>query len=214
MGIKLSKRLLSLTTLITKVGTVVDVGCDHGHLSQYLLQHGLATKVIACDISQSSLNKVTPLQNLSIRQGNGLNVLARDEVVDTVIIAGLGGMTILDILQNFFSREDRVYPELILSPQSQVGKLREFLNKSGFMIVEDFVLLDVKFYDIIKAVYKNQSVQKLSKLDDLQLQYGVFFKRPNEALKQRLNIELQRLSAFGDLKLSDINKINEVLKWQ
>ena len=53
---KLSKRLESLALLVDKKDQLVDVGCDHGLLSIYLVQNNLCKKVIASDVNQNALN--------------------------------------------------------------------------------------------------------------------------------------------------------------
>ena len=48
--VKLSERLSAVSKLITPTLKVADVGCDHGYLSIYLLQHHITDKVIASDV--------------------------------------------------------------------------------------------------------------------------------------------------------------------
>ena len=62
---KLSKRLESLALLVDKKDQLVDVGCDHGLLSIYLVQNNLCKKVIASDVNQNALNSA--IKNISLR---------------------------------------------------------------------------------------------------------------------------------------------------
>ena len=52
----ISDRLKSITKFITKDDSIVDVGCDHGLLSLYLLENKLCKKIIASDVNQNALN--------------------------------------------------------------------------------------------------------------------------------------------------------------
>ena len=71
-----------------------------------LLKHKKNIKVIASDINQNAYNialnnvKKEKLENIiTLRLGNGLEVVTKDEI-DTIIISGLGSMTIVGILKN------------------------------------------------------------------------------------------------------------------
>ena len=58
---KLSKRMLAVTDMVSrsrqqdKVFRVADIGCDHAFVSIYLVQHGIADKVIAMDVNPGPL---------------------------------------------------------------------------------------------------------------------------------------------------------------
>ena len=53
---KLSDRLKAIVKFVDKKDNIVDVGCDHGYLSIYLIENKLVNKVIASDINQNALN--------------------------------------------------------------------------------------------------------------------------------------------------------------
>ena len=101
--IKLSKRLASIALNIDKEDKVVDIGCDHGYLSIYLKAVNGNKIVIATDINENALNMAKKNINknrilIETRLGNGLDVINYNEV-DTIIISGMGGNTILNILK-------------------------------------------------------------------------------------------------------------------
>lgn len=103
MPIRLDQRLTAIANLVD-YGKVADVGCDHGKLGYYLVSTDRASEVIATDISAPSLAKAEELAKengvqdvMTVRLGNGLEPVA-DREVDTVIIAGLGGDVISDII--------------------------------------------------------------------------------------------------------------------
>ena len=100
-----SKRLLEIASLVEENSIVADIGTDHGYIPVYLMEEARAKRVIGSDISKGSLNKIVNYvrmkkleDKIDTRLGNGLEVLRPFEV-DTVIIAGMGGMLIRDILE-------------------------------------------------------------------------------------------------------------------
>ena len=77
-----SKRLSKVLEYVDYVGTVADVGADHGYLAEMLIDSGKARKVIATDISSTSLDKTKLLiakhdleGKIQTRVGDGLLVL-------------------------------------------------------------------------------------------------------------------------------------------
>lgn len=151
-GLKLDKRLRSIVDLVDG-DALADVGCDHGKVSIACLAEGRVKSVIACDISQKSLQKAVDLAKLfgvdgiQFRVGDGLSVIADGEV-DCVVIAGMGGSEIMNILANMPKGVER----LVLSPQKNIVELREFLSQSGYYIAKDIIVEESgKFYVVIKA---------------------------------------------------------------
>ena len=223
---KLTKRLETIAKLVAPGGIVVDVGCDHGLLCLYLLSNNLASHCIACDISAKCLDKVPLVPSLSKRLGNGLSVIKLDEKVHTIVISGMGGLNICEILKDYFDRLvaaniDTHGLQIVVSPQSNVEDVRCLLLSYSLDIVTDFVLKDYKFYDIIKAAsVKPLACLPLSDVSETKLRYGMFCDQPNFDLKQKLTLLLDKCNlakqrVVCDAKLLEkIAQINEVLKWQ
>ena len=102
---ELSKRLNFIINNIDKVSVLADVGTDHGYIPLYATQNGLCHKAIAIDINKDPLDKARlnailegAGDELEFRLGDGLNPLKKDEV-EAVVIAGMGGNLIRDILE-------------------------------------------------------------------------------------------------------------------
>ncbi|MDR2569986.1 MAG: class I SAM-dependent methyltransferase [Oscillospiraceae bacterium] len=149
--VKLSKRLQAIADLIDDGASVADIGTNHGLLPIYLAQTGTAKKIIAADISPASLNAArlnvcqTTLDLNTAPKSNmtstitflvtpGLNGIDPEEI-DTIIIAGMGAETIVDILDNAsWIKEQKT--KLILQPQSKIYILFRFLYNNGHKIRE------------------------------------------------------------------------------
>jgi len=152
---KLSKRLQIIVSLIEKSASVADIGTDHGYIPIYLAQAGYAHKIIASDISTSSLEaarrsaagaKVT--EAIKFIVAPGLDGVTPAEV-DTIVIAGLGGETIVSILKKAPWAKRRG-TKLILQPQSKIDILFRFLYDNEYEIKQIKSFLEKeKYYTVI-----------------------------------------------------------------
>ncbi len=128
---------------MSKCDTLADIGTDHGLLPAFLLQNGTVSHVICTDIHYAPLEKARALFRTSgfclradFRLGDGLDVIDPYEA-DTVVIAGMGGETIADILsRGSVPNDGRVF---ILQPMTKTERLRKYLAENGFA-VEDWRL--------------------------------------------------------------------------
>ena len=136
---------------------MADIGTDHGYLPVYLAQKGLAQRIIASDKSGNSLKaalrsaeKFGVTDKISFVVAPGLEGI--DEAgVDTIVIAGMGGETILGILADAqWTRSLGI--SLILQPQTKIEKLCEWLHENGFIIHETKHVRDKgRLYTVILA---------------------------------------------------------------
>ncbi len=158
MSIKLSKRLTTLTEMVTPGNIVCDVGTDHAHVPIRLLQDGKIQAAVAMDvrpgpldIAKENLELFGLSDKVSLRLSDGLAAYEIGEA-QTLIIAGMGGLLMRNILAEEPEKTED-FVELILEPQSEYWAVRDYLMKNGFAIVyEDAVLEDGKSYPFIKAV--------------------------------------------------------------
>ncbi len=141
---EISKRLEKVAELVS-YETIADIGTDHGYVPIYLYQRGKIKKAYACDIRKGPLEKCRA--NIALygagdvieaRLGSGLTPLQPFEA-ETAIMAGMGGMLIVHILQD--SPEVAAsLKELVLSPQRDFGEVRKYLHEIGFVIQEEHML--------------------------------------------------------------------------
>lgn len=154
----LSERLKTIADLIPYEETMADIGTDHGFLPVYLIETGRSPNAIATDISEGSLQKAIDLAKgkkldnmLSTRRGDGLDVIGKAEV-DNVIIAGMGGILISDILGKDIEKA-KSFKRLILQPRSKIGFLRKWLRDHNFTIERETLVKELdKICEIIVAI--------------------------------------------------------------
>ena len=155
----LSKRLKAVVDMVPAGVTPADIGCDHGYVAIALIREGKCKSVIASDINKGPLKraeehiKEAGLSDvIDLRLSDGVKEI-RDGEVDTLIISGMGGLLIRDILKNAFEKMKDHLNDLILLPHRDIDIVRVFLRKNGFVIEdEEMVFEDNKYYTVIHAV--------------------------------------------------------------
>lgn len=133
--IKLSPRLSAVAALAGSGGSVIDVGTDHGYLPVYFIRSGLFRRVAASDINPGPLQSAKSSARehgvegrIEFYLSDGLRDVP--DTFDTVVIAGMGGETMVDIISECpWIGEAR----LILQPQSKYAKLESWLHEMGFV---------------------------------------------------------------------------------
>ncbi|TJX14711.1 SAM-dependent methyltransferase [Tissierella creatinini] len=163
---RLSKRLQKIADFVPNNSITADIGTDHGYIPRYLVEYKISKLVIASDVSQGSLDKtISYIDELGLnnkiipRLGDGLEVLKPYEV-DTVVIAGMGGLLIRDILEKNKGITNSI-THFVLQPMVASKELRKYLLNNGFMILdEELVFEDEKFYEIIYAKKGKDLVEK------------------------------------------------------
>lgn len=178
--VKISNRLTTAAALVTQGYTLADVGTDHGYIPIYLLQQEKIPSAIAMDINEGPLERAKEhialygLQAyIQTRLSDGVAALKPGEV-EAVLIAGMGGGLIMHILKDG-EKVCQSAKELILQPQSEIERVREFLREEGYTILaEDMVYEDGKFYPMMKVQYQgeNENAQKASEVLKLSDLYG------------------------------------------
>lgn len=191
----LTDRLLGIANFIEDKSIVGDIGTDHGYIPAYLIEKGTAKKVIATDISSSSLKKAEELvrlkglqEDIDLRIGDGLDVIKPYEV-DTLIIAGMGGVLITDILKNNY-KTARSINNFILNPMVAQEELRMYLYNNNFTIVEEKIVYEgEKYYEIIHAKWGKDFIE-----DAIYYEISkVLLKRKDPMLKQLIKSKIHSI---------------------
>ena len=160
----LTERLQKIYDKIPQVKVLADVGCDHGYIGNMALVEKRAEFVHFCDISRPSLRKAQELagklkhRNCDFICQDGLGKLQ----VDCAVIAGMGGMEIISILQ----KAQHLPQTLVLQPMQSQPELRSFLCENYHIDVDYMFIVQDKRYDLIVATRGSDT------LDELQLEFG------------------------------------------
>ena len=151
---KINDRLKKIGDLVEANSFCLDVGCDHAFLDIYLVQRGENIKAIASDVKEGPLNHARENINkyhledkIECRLGNGLDTYS-DEV-DTIIISGLGGRSMIGIFKSHLEVLKKVNT-IILSPNNYQEDVKRFLCKHHFYLSNEELVKEGKFiYQIL-----------------------------------------------------------------
>ncbi len=157
--ITLDKRLSMVASLVRRGSRVADIGTDHAYLPVYLVQAGICPQGVAADIRsgplESARRTVTEAgltDKIALRLGDGLAPLAANEVED-IVIAGMGGETIVQILSAVEWVKD-MHLQFILQPMTRAEELRRWLLTNGFVITEERLVQDGhRLYPVMAVMY-------------------------------------------------------------
>lgn len=142
----LQPRLHLLARLVPEGCRLTDVGTDHGYLPVALLQQGRIAAAIASDIGAEPLEHArrTAMQygvdGMDFRLCAGLSGVAPEET-DVIVIAGMGGETIISILQDAPWTADGQH-RLLLQPMTKAAALRHWLADNGYTFTDEHLVED------------------------------------------------------------------------
>lgn len=154
----LSDRLQAIADFVLPDESIADIGTDHGFVPIVLLESGRVPFAVLSDINEGPVEKAKshlaehsiPESRYALRHGDGLLTVEPFEV-STVIIAGMGGENIIDILA-FDIAKTKSFKRLILQPRKRPDLLRKWLYENGFSIIhEKLVKEQEKICEIIVA---------------------------------------------------------------
>ncbi|MEG0918577.1 MAG: class I SAM-dependent methyltransferase [Anaerovoracaceae bacterium] len=209
----LTPRLMAIANEIEKGESVADIGTDHGYLPMYLQMEGISPKVIMTDVSKGSLKKarenceeICPDTKFDLRLGNGLKVIKENEV-DNVIIAGMGGVLITEIIGKDLKKAKNL-KKLIMQPRTAQGRLRYWLIKKGFIITNEQLVREGRFIcEIITAVpgEAEESMRIDAGPDSIKWEMPIWLAKSNDPLvREFIDSKIERekriLTSMGNSK--------------
>ena len=169
----MNKRLSALYDKIPPGVGVIDVGTDHGYLPAALAASGYPGRILATDIRTEPLQAARKTaaragvsERIEFLLCDGL-ALCPPDAVDTIVIAGMGGDTIVKILDEAEFCMDSRYL-LILQPMTKPEVLRYWLAYNEFEILSESLVQETGgLYQILTARFGGNT-----KLCDAELFVG------------------------------------------
>lgn len=181
------------------VGIIADIGADHGKLIIALAENDIALHGFAVENKpgpferlEKAILKAGLQSKIDVIFGDGLMELP--PVVDTIIMAGMGGNLIVKILKRDVLKLAKINT-IIVEAHSALEKVREEISELGFVIADEKILEDgKKYYEIIKFIKADVAV-----LDKLDLEYGPILRK-------------EKSCTFIEKNLNRIKTINNLIK--
>lgn len=194
--ITIDNRLKVCADMVSGNGIVCDVGTDHAYLPAYLIENNICDYAIASDINEGPLKfaqqtiiKYHIEDKIRLLKSDGLKNIPSENVSD-VVIAGMGGETIAEIISGTQWLKSGV--NLVLQPMTRAGYLRKWLYNNGFEIAEEKAVIQDRFiYTAIRAFYSGYKFN-IGKVTEIA---------------GRINIETDAGMKYCQNQLSKINNI-------
>lgn len=154
---RLVGRLAALAACVPRGARLADIGTDHAYLPIELVEKDVIVSAVAGDVhsgpykaAKEHVKGLSLEGRISVRLGNGLAVLSPLEV-DTVVIAGMGGQTIIEILTNHCEIVSSL-KRLVLQPMVGAATVRRWLCENHWYVLEErLVQEEGRLYEIIVA---------------------------------------------------------------
>ena len=199
MSVELSPRLKTVASFLEGATLLCDVGSDHAYLTVYAIQQGLISSAIAGEVvkgpfesAQQTVQDYVLNDKISVRLGDGLDVVTSDDDVSAISICGMGGELIARILEQGRVNGTLTGKEkLVLQPNVAEHLLRQWLVEHDYEILEEVVVEDHhRLYEIIVAEKREQSVP----LTVTQIKFGPkLIKNPTDLVIRKWERQLRKI---------------------
>ena len=215
---KLSNRLNTIFEMF-EGNVAADVGSDHGKLIISLYQNKKIKKGYAIENKKGPYSRLckeienNQLSNEIISMfSDGISELPSD--VDSVIVAGMGGSLIIDILN---SHRDNLYNVnyIYIDAHNNVPEVRRFITALGYSIYKERIIKESGIYYEIIGFKKDKN----SYLNDLDYQFGPILRKEKSKIfvqKQKDRIlEINNILSKPNLpgkKIDELVKEKNVLE--
>ena len=225
MTTPISSRLLACCDYINPGDRIADIGCDHGYLGIYLLTQGIASKVYASDINPQPLasavrnaEKYQVQTDISFYLSDGAKNIPRD--FDTLICAGMGGDTIVSILEGSPWILAGSY-RLVLQCQSKTYMLRKFLSEKGWSISREKILRDGKFlYSVMEVTHRSSAELTPGQwyfspalLSNPSKETAEYFAQITGGLKRAIDGRKENADPIHIAALDELNALKDTTNW-
>lgn len=218
---KITKRLERVASHISKGSIVLDIGTDHGYIPVFLVKKGVSPSAIAADVNKKPLDKAKELiaenkmnDKVETRLGSGFEII-KDGEVDEVIIAGMGGVLISDLI-TAAGEIPKKLKKLVLQPMQAQKELRKYLLKNGYEIIEEeLVKEDGRIFEIIVVEYKGQDFS--DGMEEIDFEISKKHKNQNnplfiEFLERKIHEEESILEKIKGKETKEVNEKREICK--
>ena len=199
MTVELGPRLKTVASFLEGVTLLCDVGSDHAYLPVYAIQQGLITNAIAGEVvkgpfesARQTVQDYVLNDKISVRLGDGLDVVTSNDQVTAISICGMGGELISRILEQGRVNGTLTGNEkLVLQPNVAEHLLRQWLVEHDYEILEGVVVEDHhRLYEIIVAEKREQSFP----LTAMQIKFGPkLMENPTEFVIRKWERQLRKI---------------------
>jgi len=225
----LSQRLAAVAQFVPRKARLADIGSDHAYLPIFLAAEGKIDYAIAGEVANGPLKAASAQikrykleEKIIPRLADGLAAIETKDQIDTIVIAGMGGILTEKILSRGLKDGYLDQQRLILQANNHELDVRYWLACNQYKIYDEQIIEDHgKFYEIIAAYYQescNYTNKELYFGPILMQKKTAAFKKKwqkNLETKQKILVNLKNAYHMPKDKIEEVKKaivwIEEVL---
>ena len=212
-----SKRIRIIGDFILPTEIIADIGADHGLLELYLLGKYKNLSITAIE------NKIGPYQildhslrafkNVRLSMSDGLTAVDQD--VNTVVIAGMGGLNIKNILDAYPLKVEKIN-KFVIDAHRDIALVRKTLIDYRFKIEEEKIVYEQGKYYVVNVFIKSNEPLSYTE-DEIAFGYKLYLDplwvKYRKYLISQNNKTISLLKDTPNLqdKILELKKINERL---
>lgn len=208
-----NNRISEVAKFIDPYKIIADIGCDHGFLVIEAFEKYHIDKAYAVDNKEGPLNQAIHnikdkpyYKNVIFSLSSGIEEIGED--TECVVIAGMGGILITEILDKPLKNVKR----LILEPNRDQEDVRKKVVSLGFDIVNEEVIFDKgKYYEII--VCDRVDNLDINKYSDIEYEFGpILLKEKSLLFREKWFMIYDSLKDIKDEKVQlRVERIKKIL---
>ena len=192
---------------------IADIGCDHGYLIMEAFENQGIVKAYAIDNKEGPLKSaINNIKNkhyyndIVFSLSSGIKEIGLD--TECVVIAGMGGVLIADIL----SADLKNVKRLILEPNRDQEMVRRKVHELGYNITSEEVVFEKgKYYEII--ICDKCEDGTIINYNDLEYEFGpILLKEKSLLFKKKWFMIYDSLKDINDDKVKErLERIKKIL---
>ena len=210
IGEFMKNRIKELAKLVAPYQYLADIGCDHGYLIKEAFNNGIVYAQAIDNklgpLTQAKSNLISYKDKVCFNLSSGLKDLKDN--IEVVVIAGMGGNLIIDIINEDLSKLNNV-KRLIIQANKNIPEVREFITKNcGYYISSEKIIFeDAIYYELI--VFE-KGYREYSNEDYF---FGpILLSQKSDIFIQKWKNQIQKYKSLNSIQIEDkINYIEGVL---
>ncbi|MCJ8313747.1 MAG: tRNA (adenine(22)-N(1))-methyltransferase TrmK [Saccharospirillaceae bacterium] len=171
-----------------------DLCCDHGFLGMKLFEKAKTSRVHLLDqvpkILDGLENKYAKFNDgrIEFRMQDAKTVELDATKNHMIVIAGVGGETLIEILEAIITNNPAAKMDFALSPNSHIFQIRQFLQPNFTLLSEDLINDANRLHEHILVRFTPNCAQSISLTGDLFWQTSPFAKKYHTKLVKHYSL--------------------------
>ena len=190
---KISDRLLTIASFIKPHANVADVGADHGLIEKYLLDNDRVNSILAIENKSGPFNILkNNLKDYDVTLSLSDGISQLNDNIDTIVIAGMGGILVSDILEAHLEKLTNVN-QIVVDAHRDNELVRQTITKLGYYIEKEKIVFENNIYYFVISFLKGHKNHTALELEfGYKINEDPLFEQYKEKELQTLELNLAK----------------------